>query len=150
MILSDIKQKDKVFVMRVKRSKSEERRKKMIYRWKRTNEKIAEDLQKDKERKRALSKKGGKEEIKKYFKEWEENRRRMEKIRSNLSQEEKEMLRERVAELRLKQSPGEREYNNIRKKTKSKRDKKRWECRRAGSKNRNEIIEGRRTHKIIL
>ena len=51
MILSDIKQKDKVFVMRVKRSKSEERRKKMIYRRKRTNEKIAEDLQKDKERK---------------------------------------------------------------------------------------------------
>ena len=77
MILSDIKQKDKVFVMRVKRSKSEERRKKMIYRRKRTNEKIAEDLQKDKERKRSLSKKGDKGEIRKYLNEWEEHRRRM-------------------------------------------------------------------------
>ena len=140
--------------MRGKRSKSEERRKKMIYR-----RKIAEDLQKDKERRRTLSKKGGEGEIKKYFNEWEENRRRMEKIRSNLSQEEKDLekekLRERVAKLRLKQTPEEREYNNIRKKTKSKRDKKRLECRRAlacqaGSKGRNEIIEGRRTHKILL
>ena len=50
--------------MRVKRSKSDERRKKMIYRRKRSKEKIAEDLQKDKERKRALSKKGGEGEIK--------------------------------------------------------------------------------------
>ena len=69
-------------------------------------------MQKDKERKRALSKKGGEGEIKKYFNEWEENRRRMEKIRSNLSQEEKDLekekLRERVAKLRLKQSPEEK------------------------------------------
>ena len=50
--------------MRVKRSKSEERRKKMMYRRKMTNEKIAEDLKKDKERKRPLSKKGGEGEIK--------------------------------------------------------------------------------------
>ena len=84
-----------------------------------TNEKIAEDLQKDKERKRALSNKGSEGEIKKYFNEWEENRRRIEKIRSNLSQEEKDLekekLRERVAKLRLKQSPEVREYNNIKK-----------------------------------
>ena len=43
----------------------------------------------------------------------------MEKIRSNLSQEEKDLekekLRERKTKLRLKQSPEEREYNNIRK-----------------------------------
>ena len=71
--------------MRVKRSKSEERRKKMVYRRNRTKENISEDLQKDKERKRALSKKGGKGEIKEYFDELEENRKRMEKIRSNLS-----------------------------------------------------------------
>ena len=77
--------------------------------------------------KRALSKKGGEGEIRKYFNEWEENRKKIEKIRSNLSQEEKDLekekLRERVAKLRLKQSPEEREYN----KTKSKRDKKRLE-----------------------
>ena len=46
----------------------------------------------------------------------------MEKIRSNLSQEEKDLekekLRERVAKLRLKQSPEEKEYNN----------KLSWEC----------------------
>ena len=69
-----------------------------------------------------MSKKGGEGEIKKYFNEWEENRRRMEKIRSNLSQEEKDLekekLRERVAKLRLKQSPEEKEYDNIRKKNK--------------------------------
>ena len=92
----------------------------MIYKQKRTNKKIAEDLQNDKGRKKALSKKGGEREIKKYFNEWEENRRRMEKIRSNLGQEEKDLekekLRERVAKLRLKQSPEEREYNIIRKK----------------------------------
>ena len=100
----------------------------MIYRRKRTKEKIAEDLQKDKERKRALSKKGGEGEIKKYFNEWEENRMRMEKIRSNLSQEEKDLekekLRERVAKLRLKQSPEEKEYNNIRKNKEQERQEK--------------------------
>ena len=57
--------------MRVKRSKSEERRKKMLYRQKRTGEKIEEDLQKDRERKRALSKKGDNGDIKKYFDERE-------------------------------------------------------------------------------
>ena len=116
--------------MRVKRSKSEERRKKMVYRRNRTKEKIAEDLQKDKERKRALSKKGGKGEIKEYFDEQEENRKRMEKIRSNLSQEEKDLekekLRERKTKLRLKQSPEEREYNNIRKKQKARETRKGW------------------------
>ena len=43
--------------MRAKQSKSEERRKKMIHRQKRTDKKIAEDREKDKERKRLLSKK---------------------------------------------------------------------------------------------
>ena len=57
--------------MRAKRSKSEERRKKMLYRQKRTREKIEEDLQKDRERKRALSKKGDNGDIKKYFDERE-------------------------------------------------------------------------------
>ena len=116
--------------MRAKRSKSEERRKKLLYRQKRTREKIAEDLKKDRERKRALSKKGDDGDIKKFFDEREENRKRMEKIRSNLSQEEKnlekEKLRERVTKLRLKQSPEEREYNNIRKKQKARETRKGW------------------------
>ena len=65
-----------------------------------------------------MSKKGSKGEIKRYFDEWEDNRNRMEKIRSELSHEEKslekEKLRKRVAKLRLKQSPEEGEYNRIR------------------------------------
>ena len=40
--------------MRAKQSKSEERRKKMIYRQKRTDKKIAEDREKDIEPKRLL------------------------------------------------------------------------------------------------
>ena len=43
----------------------------MLYRQKRTGEKIEEDLQKDRERKRALSKKGDNGDIKKYFDERE-------------------------------------------------------------------------------
>ena len=54
----------------------------------------------------------------------------MEKIRSNLSQEEKDLekekLRERVAKLRLKQSPEEKEYNNIRKKQRARETRKGW------------------------
>ena len=42
-----------------------------------------------------MFRKGGKGEIKKYFNEWEENGRRMEKIRSNLSQEEKYIKKEK-------------------------------------------------------
>ena len=102
----------------------------MLYRQKRTREKIAEDLKKDRERKRALSKKGDDGDIKKFFDEREENRKRMEKIRSNLSQEEKDLekekLRERKTKLRLKQSPEEREYNNIRKKQKARETRKGW------------------------
>ena len=45
----------------------------MLYRQKRTREKIEEDLQKDRERKRALSKKGDNGDIKKHFDEREEN-----------------------------------------------------------------------------
>ena len=116
--------------MRAKRSKSEERRKKMLYRQKRTREKIAEDLQKDRERKRALSNKGDDGDIKKYFDEREENRKRMEKIRSNLSQQEtaieKQRLRERMAKLRLKQSSEEREYDIIRKKQRARETRKGW------------------------
>ena len=139
--------------MRAKRSKSEERRKKMLYRQKRTREKIAEDLQKDRERKRALSKKCDDGDIKKYFDEREENRKRMEKIRSNLSHQEtaiekkrlrermaklrlkksseekaleKEKLRDRVAKLRFKQSPEEREYDMIRKKQRARETRKGW------------------------
>ena len=139
--------------MRAKRSKSEERRKKMLYRQKRTREKIAEDLQKDRERKRALSNKGDDGDIKKYFDEREENRKRMEKIRSNLSHQEtaiekkrlrermaklrlkksseekaleKEKLRDRVAKLRFKQSPEEREYDMIRKKQRARETRKGW------------------------
>ena len=95
----------------------------MLYRQKRTREKIAEDLKKDRERKRALSKKGDDGDIRKFFDEREENRKRMEKIRSNLSQQEtaieKQRLRERMAKLRLKQSSEEREYDKIRKKIES-------------------------------
>ena len=84
----------------------------MLYRQKRTREKIAEDLQKDRERKRALSNKGDDGDIKKYFDEREENRKRMEKIRSNLSHQEtaieKKRLRERMAKLRLKKSSEEK------------------------------------------
>ena len=116
--------------MRAKRSKSEERRKKMLYRQKRTREKIAEDLKKDRERKRALSKKGDDGDIKKFFDEREENRKRMEKIRSNLSQQEtaieKQRLRERMAILRLKQSSEEREYDIIRKKQRARETRKGW------------------------
>ena len=82
--------------MRAKRSKSEERRKKMLYRQKRTREKIAEDLKKDRERKRALSKKGDDGDIKKFFDEREENRKRMEKIRSNFSQQETAIEKQRL------------------------------------------------------
>ena len=60
----------------------------MLYRQKRTREKIAEDLPKDRERKRLLSKKGDNGNIKEYFDEREENRKRMEKIRSNLGHQE--------------------------------------------------------------
>merc|ERR1712015_96684 len=102
----------------------------MLYRQKRTREKIAEDLQKDRERKRALSKKGDDGDIKKYFDELEENRKRMEKIRSNLSHQEtaieKKRLRERMAKLRLKQSPEEREYDIIRKKQRARETRKGW------------------------
>ena len=54
----------------------------------------------------------------------------MEKIRSNLGQEEKdlekEMLRERVTKLRLKQSPQEREYDNIRQRQRARETRKGW------------------------
>ena len=89
--------------MRAKRSKSEERRRKLLYRQKRTDKKVAEDRVKDKERKRSLSKKdiGGN---KKYFNEWEENRKRMQNIRLNQTLEEKnvekEKLKERMRRLR--------------------------------------------------
>ena len=102
----------------------------MLYRQKRTREKIAEDLKKDRERKRALSKKGDDGDIKKFFDEREENRKRMEKIRSNLSQQEtaieKQRLRERMAKLRLKQSSEEREYDIIRKKHRARETRKGW------------------------
>ena len=60
--------------MRAKRSKSEERRRKLPYRQKRTDKKIAQDRIKDKVRKRSLSKKDIREN-KKYFNEREENRK---------------------------------------------------------------------------
>ena len=68
--------------MRAKRSKSEERRRKLLYRQKRTDMKIAEDRVKDKEQKRSLSKKDIREN-KKYFNEWKENRKRVQNIGLN-------------------------------------------------------------------
>ena len=145
--------------MRVKRSISEERRKKILYRHKRTREKIAKDLQKDRGRKRAQSKKGDDGDIKKYCDERGENGKRMEKIRSNLSHQEtaiekqrlrermaklrlkqsseekaleKEKLRDRVAKLRCKQSPEEREYDIIRKKQRARETRKGWNPRSIG------------------
>ena len=54
-------------------------------------------------------------------------RERMAKLRLNQSSEEKalekEKLRDRVAKLRFKQSPEEREYNIIRKKRQEKQEK---------------------------
>ena len=116
--------------MRAKRSKSEERRRKLLYRQKRTDKKVAEDRVKDKERKRSLSKKDIREN-KKYYNEWEENRKRMQNIRLNQTLEEKnvekEKLKERMRRLRSKQSPEEKEYEQIRGKHRKRQHRQDWD-----------------------
>ena len=67
--------------MKVKRSKSEERRKKMKYRQNRSTQKILADREKDKVRKLlADDYMEGKDE-KKDYDPWEDNKKRMQKIR---------------------------------------------------------------------
>ena len=94
--------------MKVKRSKSEERRKKMKYRQNRSTQKILADREKDKERKQlAGDHMEGKDE-KKDYDPWEDNKQRMQKIRQTQTQEEKDLEKEKLfvtmRKLRKKQS----------------------------------------------
>ena len=85
MILLDMKYKDKEWVMRAKKANlRREGKNYVLYRQKRTNNRIAENWPDNSKRKRVLSKKGGKGDIKKYLDECEKIERECRKYETSL------------------------------------------------------------------